>query len=393
NFFTGNQDISQLKDIDRVILSPGVPRKIPIIQSAIEQKIPVMSEIELAYLLCNPKLVIGITGTDGKTTTTSLCNELIKEEFHVLMGGNIGIPFISFVDDVKDDTIILLELSSYQLEDIPYFNCNIAALLNISEDHLDRYESFNHYIDAKKNIFKNQSSTDYAILNLDDNHYNTVSQGIKSQIMSFSKSNTNANAYVINNKIIFNDNEIISLNNIKLKGVHNLENILASVIIAKLVGVSNKSIQKVINEFRGLPHRNEFIASVCGIDFINDSKATTINSVIKSLLSQDKPIILLMGGQDKGLDFSLLKNHIEQRVKKLILFGEAKEKIDREIQFSPKKTIENLESAFEEALGSAVSGDIILLSPGCTSFDQYSNYEERGNHFRELVFKLKNKDN
>lgn len=385
-FYFGKQNISQLNDIDRVILSPGVPRTIPLIQQALQKKIPVTGEVELAYQLCHPKKLIGITGTDGKTTTTTLVYELLKQQFPVKMGGNIGIPFISFVDEVDENSIVLLELSSYQLEEVPHFKCDIAIFLNLSEDHLDRYDNFNHYLEAKRNIFKNQSEQDIAILNYDDPHYERISQGIKSQVRTFSKQNKKANIFTSDSKIIYKNKEVISLDEIKLKGVHNLENTLAAILIAKEVDVSNQVIQTVLKEFKGLPHRNEYIDSIQGIDFINDSKATTINSVTKSLLSQDKPIVLLMGGQDKGLNFSLLKPFLEKRVKQLILFGEAKEKIDKEIQFSPTLVLGNLEEAFTEAVRIAVAGDVVLLSPACTSFDQYENYEKRGNHFRELVF-------
>ncbi|GMT49950.1 MAG: UDP-N-acetylmuramoylalanine--D-glutamate ligase [bacterium] len=391
HFYCGKQSSNQLDDIDRVILSPGVPRAIPLIHEALRRGLSVTSEIELAFLLCHPKMIIGITGTDGKTTTTTLLNDLLKGEFKVFMGGNIGIPFISFVDQVDDKSIVLLELSSYQLEDMPLFNCHIASVLNVSEDHLDRYNHFQDYLNAKKNIFKNQTDQDYAILNLDDPHYETISKGIKGQILLFSQGNSNADVYINASKIVFKGREVVSLVDIKLKGVHNLENILSAVSMAKLAGSSDSVIQKVLNEFRGLPHRNELIDTIGEVDYINDSKATTINSVIKSLLSQDKPIILMMGGRDKGLNFSELKPHIDEKLKVLILFGEAKEKIDRKIQFHPTYLVGDLEEAFHLALQMAKGGDSVLLSPGCTSFDQYVSYEKRGDHFRELVNSLHTK--
>ncbi len=391
HFYCGEQSSKQLDGIHRVILSPGVPRVIPLVQEALRRGIPVTSEIELAFLLCHPKMIIGITGTDGKTTTTTLLYELLKGEFKVFVGGNIGIPFISFVDDVDDKSIVLLELSSYQLEDMPSFNCHIASVLNVSEDHLDRYNHFQDYLNAKKNIFKNQGNTDHAIINLDDSHYEKTSQGIKSQILTFSKENRDADVYIKDSKVVFKSREVASLGDIRLKGVHNLENILAGVSMAKLAGGSDSAIQRVLNEFKGLPHRNELIDTVGEVDYINDSKATTINSVIKSLLSQDKPVILMMGGRDKGLNFSELKPYIKDKLKVLILFGEAKEKIDREIQFHPTHLVGDLEEAFHLAFQMAKEGECVLLSPGCTSFDQYMSYEKRGDHFRELVKRLHTK--
>ena len=320
NIYYGKQSYEQLDGIDRIILSPGVPRAIPLIQEAVRRGIPVTGEIELAYLLCKPKLIIGITGTDGKTTTTTLVYEMLKEEFPVLMGGNIGIPFISFVDKVSEDTIVLLELSSYQLEDIPYFKCDIASILNIAEDHLDRYNGFDDYVEAKKNIFKTQDETGYSILNRDDSYCDKLSQDIRSRKLYFSKDNTMFDAYIKDSQIFYQDEKIIPLSEIRLKGIHNLENILAGIIITKLAGLSNTAIKNILKQFKGLPHRNELICTIQGIDFINDSKATTINAVMKSLISQDKPVILLMGGQDKGLNFSILKPYLKDHVKNDIIW-------------------------------------------------------------------------
>ncbi len=388
HIYCGKQGDYQLTNVDRIILSPGVARSIPLIQKAVESNIPITSEIELAYLLCNPKLIIGITGTDGKTTTTSIVHRIIEQEMKVKVGGNIGIPFISVVDDVDENTIVVLELSSYQLEDVQRLNCNIAAILNISEDHLDRYNNFNEYINAKKNILKNQSESDIIILNYDDPYYKKLSSNIKSKLYTFSKDNQNQTAYIKSSCIYFMTEKVISIDKIKLKGIHNIENILASICIAKLLGISNKSIEKVLMEFSGLENRNEFVKKVNGISFINDSKATTVNSVIKSLLSYDKGIILIMGGQDKGLDFSKLIPFMDNRVKLLILMGEAKTKINKAINFYNTKLVSDLEQAFYTAVNHAKNNDVILLSPGCASFDLYKNYEERGSHFKKLVYNL-----
>ena len=387
--YAGKQDSSQLAGVDRVILSPGVPRAIPLIQEAQKNRIPVTGEVELAYLLSPAGCHIGITGTDGKTTTTTLCYEILKRDFSVWMGGNIGVPFISFVDELNADSKVILELSSYMLEEIPHLNCNIASVLNVSPDHLDRYNSFEDYLEAKKNLLRMQSETDHAVLNMDDPHYERLSQDIRSGILSFSKDRPDATAFIRDSEVIYQGRAIVSLVDIPLRGQHNLENILAAVLISKLAGVRDSSIQEVIREFKGLPHRNETVDELGGILFINDSKATTINSVAKSLVSQDRGIILLIGGKDKGLDFGDLRHAVESRVKSLILFGEAREKIRAELQYDSTILVGDLEEAFSEALKVAVEGDVVLLSPGCTSFDQYQSYEERGNHFRELVMRYK----
>lgn len=390
NLYFGPQDNSQLDNIDRIILSPGVPRRIALVQEAIKRNIPVTGEIELGYLLCKPKLVIGITGTDGKTTTTTLIYEILKQEEKVKLGGNIGIPFISFIDEVDSNTIVLLELSSYQLEDVPFYNSNVACILNVSPDHLDRYGSFDDYLNAKLNIFKNQSDNDFAIINLDDPHHEKISKAVNSQKIFFSRNHDNSNTYINSNKDVnWNNIKIANITNIPLKGLHNEENILAALSIVKLVGISDESIQKVLNTFKGLPHRNEFIAEHKGISFINDSKATTINSVLKSLNSLDYPVTLLLGGQDKGLDFTELQDSIIEKVKTLILFGEAKDKIKANLNFENTLLCNDLEEAFKQAVVNSTEGSI-LLSPACTSFDQYKSYEERGHHFKSLVDKYIN---
>jgi len=392
NFYTGNQTEEQLKGIDRIILSPGVPFAIPLIQSAVKRGIPVWSEIELAYrFLPDGVKIIGVTGTDGKSTTVSLIHHILKTKFNSFLGGNIGTPFISFVENITPGDVVVLELSSYQLEYNETFNCDIACILNIAEDHLDRYSSFDEYINAKENILKSQRKQDIAILNADDSSFKRHLNCVKGKLVSFSKfSSKKTDAYIDNNSIFYNNKKICSTDILKIKGVHNLENTLCSVAVACELSVDFEKIHTALSTFEGLHHRNEFIRTFNGIDFINDSKATTINAVKKALESQEKPVILMLGGRDKGLDFSQLDSLIEKKTKNIILFGEARDKIASQIKNGKKyDRIADFTMAVTEAYKKANKGDVVLLSPGCTSWDVFSSYEERGDFFRKIVLEFK----
>lgn len=400
--YLGEQSSKQLNQIDRVILSPGVPRTLPFLREAKNRGIPIMGEVELAYLLARVKTCIGITGTDGKTTSTYLLKQILQQEAPSYIAGNVGIPLSSILEDITPESYLILELSSYMLEDFPSLHCQVAVVLNISEDHLDRYNSFSEYREVKTRIFQNQSNSDFAILNRDEEYWMDVSGTLSGREIHFSRQDSISDCFAEsrdgNNKIFFRGELVLSYENEwNFGGLQNLENTLACVSIAKALGVTNASIERGVKEFRGLRHRAEYLGSFRGIDWINDSKATTLRSVHYSLNSlgslknqdQNRPVILLMGGQDKGLDFQKLQEIIEKKVKTLVLFGQAREKIQSQIVFSPTFKFENLESAFQKVVSIAKSGDVVLLAPGCTSFDQYENYEERGEHFRQLFWKLK----
>ncbi len=387
NVFTGNQTAEQLNGIDKIILSPGVPRAIPLIQKAIEKNIPVLSEIELAYRYLPENVkIIGVTGTDGKSTTTNLISKMLSTTYRVHTGGNIGTPFISFVHQVKPGDFIVLELSSYQLEHNETFKCNVACILNISQDHLDRYDTFDDYISVKENILKNQHENSISILNKDSEYFSRHSKLVKGILISFSLTNKNSDIFLDNNNIIYNSNNICHTNIIKLQGIHNLENILCAIAVAKQYSVNNEKIKLVLKTFVGLEHRNEFVININGINFINDSKATTVNSVKKAIQSQNKPVILLLGGRDKGLDFSKLNKDINEKVKHIVLFGEAMNKIASQLNVKvATDIISEFELAVKTAYSIADSGDVVLLSPGCTSWDAFSSFEHRGRVFKEIV--------
>ncbi len=391
NFFTGNQTPDQLKGIDRIILSPGVPRIIPLIQKAIEMGIPIWSEIQLAYnYLPQDITIIGVTGTDGKSTTVSLIHALLSTTYRTFLCGNIGTPFISFIPEIQPCDKVVLELSSYQLEDNESFRCDIACILNISEDHLDRYPSLDAYMSAKENILKMQNKTGIAVLNADSEYFERQKEWVHGKLVAFSRLQKNQIAIIDNNNIIYNKEHICPIDTIKIKGVHNLENALCAVAVAKELNVSAQNLSKVLQEFAGLEHRNEHVAVVNGVEFINDSKATTVNAVRKAIESQVKPVVLMLGGRDKGLDFSKLNDLLPGRVKHIVYFGEARNKIAGEIGTGISfDIVQGFREAVETGYKRAENGDAVLLSPGCTSWDEFKSYAERGEVFKKIVRELK----
>ncbi len=386
----GNQSPGILDQypVNLVLPSPGVPLSIPLIKEAKKRGIPVLGDIELFYESYPHNTYIGITGTDGKTTTTTLTHEMIKKEKNALIGGNVGIPIFEYYQTIKNDSILVLELSSFQLEAIREFRPKIAALLNIAEDHLDRYDSLKSYIKAKKNIFMNQNKDDFAVLNLDSPFYKTIKKGLKSNILTFSISSAKADIYFKNKCIYLHGNKFIDRDDIKLKGIHNVENAMASILTASYSGVSDSAIITTLREFSGLEHRLEFVRELSGVEFYNDSKSTTVNALEKALLSFDRPVILIAGGRDKGLDFTKIRKLAHQKLKELVLIGEASEKIKKELDFEPCYEARDLSDAVHHSIKASRAGDIIIVSPGCASFDMFKNYEERGKKFKEIVMSL-----
>ena len=386
----GNQSPGILKDYhpDLVMPSPGVPLTIPLIKAAKEKNIPVLGDIELFYQFFPDNFIIGITGTDGKTTTTTLVHSIISAEKHALIGGNVGIPVFEHYDSMTKNTILVLELSSFQLEAIQSFRPKAAAILNIAEDHLDRYNSMESYMLAKKNIFKNQGPDCIAVLNLDNFYSNKLRSGIHSRVLTFSRNSDQADIYFKDNSLFYEGKKYIERQDIKLKGAHNTENAMAAILLAKSAGISDQSIRKVLSEFEGLEHRLEFVRAVNGVEFYNDSKSTTVNSLEKALLSFDQPVILIAGGRDKGLDFTKIKELASRKLKELVLIGEASGKIKKELDFEPSYQASGLEDAVRHAMENAAKDDVVVLSPGCASFDMFKNYEERGKAFKEIVNRL-----
>ncbi len=387
---TGGHPLELLEDTELVVASPGIAPDTPLLEKAKEKRISIIGELELASSFLKVP-IIAITGTNGKTTTATLIGEILKEEGkRVAVAGNIGHPLSSCIGE--DYELMVSEVSSFQLERIKTFHPFISIMLNIAPDHLDRYRDLDEYIGAKKRIFLNQRKGDFAVLNWDDPHCRTLS--VEAERIFFSQEKIEEGVYLKEERIMANLSgglqEVIHREEIGIKGPHNLENALAAIATSLILRVKVASIKRVLKEFKGIPHRMEFVRKVRGVRFVNDSKATNVSAVMKSLASFPEPIILIAGGRDKGLDYSPLRPLVEKRVKALILLGEAKEKIAQ--AFSPNKRIkmaENMKEAVNIAFKLAEEGETVLLSPACSSYDMFKDFQERGEAFKEAVRRLK----
>jgi UDP-N-acetylmuramoylalanine--D-glutamate ligase len=378
---------------DLIVVSPGVDLAIEPIQEAMNKGVRVISEIELACRFIESPLV-AVTGTNGKTTTTLLLGEMLKESGkRVGVGGNVGEPLILFADGRNSWEVLVVEISSFQLEAIESFRPRVAVLLNITEDHLDRYARYADYIRAKARIFENMTAEDVAVLNRDDPVVMELADRVPAREIFFSLKETLKEGAFSNGKNITlrlaGEKEEYSLVTASLKGVHNVENMMAAITAARLSGCSKKAVETVLRRFEGLEHRVEFVREIDGVRYYNDSKGTNVGSVVKSLQGFSDPVILIAGGKDKNGDLNPLKEWVQQRVKRLILIGEAKERMARELGgltdtiFAP-----TLEEAVLLAHRSAKRGEVVLLSPACSSFDMFKDYKERGRTFKEAVRRI-----
>ena len=393
-FETGRHTEKILRNTDLIILSPGVPSDTDLLKVASGKNIPVLSEVEIAYqLLKSP--IIAVTGTNGKTTTTTLIGEILKSSgYKTEVAGNIGNPLSNLVNKTDKDNLIVAEISSFQLENIDKFKPWISLILNITPDHLNRHKDLEGYIEAKKKIFINQEKEDFLILNADDPVVSRMAEEAKCKVLFFSRKKE------LKEGIFVKGNEIISILNglpsfkcpvasLKIPGPHNLENALASIAVALLCKVDFDVLIKVISEFTGVEHRLELVDEVKGVRFINDSKATNVDSALKALESFNKPIILIAGGRDKGSPYSPLGSLVKEKVKALVLLGEARDKIKSELgSYTKVYMVRDLKEAVKTSFSSAEEGDIVLLSPACSSYDMFDNYEERGKEFKRLVMQI-----
>jgi UDP-N-acetylmuramoylalanine--D-glutamate ligase len=391
---TGRHGERTFRDQDLIVVSPGVPSDQPQLQHARTLGIPVIGEVELAFRFLQGK-VLAITGSNGKTTTTTLVGEILAEGgMKTLVGGNIGTPVISLVGKSDPDTMLVLEISSFQLETIEQFCPWIAAILNITPDHLDRHHTFQAYVDAKARIFENQRAGDFAVLNADDPTCVELKDRVKGSLYWFSRKTAVENGgYVKGDQVIFRqdgrEQKVLALSDITLKGAHNLENVLAAATIAMLAGCQAEQVKKAVSEFRAVEHRLELVATVSGVTFYNDSKATNVDATMKALESFPGNIHIILGGKDKGSDYSALNPLLRERVRRAYLIGAAAEKIASQIEgAAPIVHSGTLERAVHQAFDGAKAGDIVLLAPACASFDQFENYEQRGRVFKELVLSL-----
>jgi UDP-N-acetylmuramoylalanine--D-glutamate ligase len=388
---TGRHNERTFRDQDLIVVSPGVPPDQPQLQHARALGIPVIGEVELASRFLQGKIV-AITGSNGKTTTTTLVGEILsKSGKKTLVGGNIGTPVISLTGQSSPDQLPVLEISSFQLETIQQFRPWIAVILNITPDHLDRHGTFQAYIDAKARIFENQRSGDYAVMNADDASLVALKGGINGTLYSFSRKQPVENGtYLENGQIVFRSSgsvtPVLPVSDIRLKGAHNLENVLAAVCAAMLAGCEPEKVRRAVAEFQGVEHRLEPVATVHGVAYFNDSKATNVDATIKALESFPGNIHLILGGKDKGSDYSVLVPLLRARTKSVYLIGAAAEKIAAQIQGATRVVSSGtLDRAIRQASEAATSGDIVLLAPACASFDQFENYEQRGRIFKDLV--------
>jgi UDP-N-acetylmuramoylalanine--D-glutamate ligase len=385
-----------LKDFDMIIISPGVdPTKFPIPELK-EKEIPVMGDIELIYHLTDRPFIC-VTGTNGKTTTTRLIANILENDGRkIVMGGNMpGASLASQWEKIQTSDEIVCEISSFQLEGIIDFKPQIACYLNISPDHIDRYPDFESYFKAKNRIYKNMGNIDCLIINYDNKLLRDLESEINAKIYYFSASQEVKNgAFCSNDMVIFRDDGkeeiILAKKVITLPGKHNLENILASIVACKLYGAKNSSFELTMKNFRLKDHTLELVAVIDGVEFIDDSKGTNVDSVICALNSFDVPIILLAGGKDKGCDYSKLTPYLKTKVKHLILFGEAKDVIESSVEMDTKiDKVDKMADAVRLAFKLGTRGDLVLLSPACSSFDEFKNYAHRGNEFKKIVLSLR----
>jgi len=356
-----------IKASDLVVVSPGAEETSLAIKWARARKIPVIGEMEFGYRFCKGR-IIAITGTNGKSTVTTLIGQILKDGgFDTVVCGNIGNSLCGEIGRIGKNTWVVLEVSSFQLETIVDFKPNIAVILNITDDHMDRYSKFSDYFAEKLKVFKNQDKNDHLVLNYDAENLRPLADGAKSKVLFYKKSPA----------VIFDTG---------LKGVHNTENILASILVSSIVGVKAPSTLRSIKNFKGLSHRFETVAVIDGVEYIDDSKSTTVDSTARAVDSCKSPVILIAGGKDKHSDYSAIKAKVKARVKDLILIGEAKDAIAKALRgATAMHSAKDMDEAVRLARGLAEKGDSVLLSPMCSSFDMYTSYKHRGEVFRKAV--------
>jgi UDP-N-acetylmuramoylalanine--D-glutamate ligase len=394
---TGGHGERTFRGQDVIVVSPGVPYDVAPLVQARNQGIPVIGEVELAARFLKGQ-VIAITGSNGKTTTTALTGEILEHAgLDVQVGGNIGTPVISMVAESSPQIYNVLEVSSFQLETIETFHAQVAVVLNITPDHLDRHRTLEGYTAAKARIFENQTEKDFAVLNADDAICRSLAAETRAHVVWFSRkpeANIENGAFVRGGKILWRppksedtrEQEIMPVSEVPLKGNHNLENVLAAVTAAVLAGCSPAKIREAVTQFKAVEHRLEFVATIDGVEYFNDSKATNVDATIKALESFPANIHIILGGKDKGSDYTVLKDLLRERAKRIYTIGAAAEKIESQIAgAAPLERTGTLEAALHRAAELAEPGDVVVLAPACASFDQFENYEHRGRVFKQTV--------
>jgi UDP-N-acetylmuramoylalanine--D-glutamate ligase len=381
---------------DLIVVSPGVPANLAVLEAARKKEIPVWSEIELAWRYLRGKLV-AITGSNGKTTTTSLVAHILKTaNIPTHVGGNIGTPLLSFVERSSDTDVTVAEVSSFQLETVDAFRPEIGVLLNLTPDHLDRHATFEDYAAAKMRMFENQLERDWAVLNADDPEI-TKRTPAKPHLCWFSrKKRVAVGAFLLNDDILFRNEgfevELAKRSHIALRGEHNLENVLAACAASYLAGATPAAIASGVKTFKAVEHRLEFVAEIGGVSFFNDSKATNVDAAVKAIEAFPGKLRVILGGKDKGSPYTPLAPLLKERARQILLIGAAAGKIAEELAeigtIVPIERADTLDRAVHLAYASAEAGDTVLLAPACSSFDQFENYEQRGQIFKQIVQQL-----
>lgn len=383
--------------IDMLVMSPGVPQNIPPVAAAVELGIPVWSEIELASTMFDAPIV-AVTGTNGKTTTTSLLGQMFQDAGKAtIVAGNIGVPLVGEVNRITSEHIVVLEVSSFQLEAIHTFRPKIGIIINLTPDHLDRHRTMSEYRKVKQSLFRNQGKGDFSILNYDDEYVKSMAADAGGEVIFFSLRHTlDTGAYLSGEDIYFSyqgkKDYICSKNELYIKGSHNVENALSAICAGRLMGIKSESIRHTLKTFKGVKHRLQLVDEIHGVKYINDSKGTNPDATIKAIESYSEPIILILGGKNKGSNFDGLAKYVSTRVKEVILLGEAAPEIIIALEtagYNKYSQVESLEQAVVRAARIASIGDVVLLSPACASWDMFNNYEERGDLFINQVAALR----
>lgn len=391
--YLGKNPDDIIENFDLCIMSPGVPCDLPFVKKAHDKSIPVISEVEFAYTLTKCP-VAAITGTNGKTTTTTLAGEIVKCKYpNAAVVGNIGVPYSSKVTDLTEKDYVVAEISSFQMETADTFHPHISAVLNITPDHLNRHKTLENYISMKERVFRRQTEEDFCILNYEDETTRKMAEKTKAQVFFFSSGRKLEKGIWLEGHDIFvkwgkYDTKVISIDDLKLLGTHNYENVMAAVAVGICAGVEIKDMIKVLRDFAGVEHRIEFVKTVDGVDYYNDSKGTNVDAAIRGIMAMVKPCVLIGGGYDKGSEYDDWVEKFDGRVKELVLIGVTAKKIAK---CCDKHGFKNycFAETFEEAVNTsrkiAEKGDCVLLSPACASWDMFKSYEQRGDIFKEMV--------
>ncbi len=397
NVEAGGHGLLTFRRQDLIVVSPGVPLDTPELVQARNFGRPVIGELELAARFLKGK-ILAITGSNGKTTTTELAGEILKEAgYPTQVGGNIGVPVVGMIDESTDDTWSVLEVSSFQLESTEEFHPRIAVILNITLDHLDRHGTFENYALAKERIFAVQDASDSLVLNADNARTAEAEARSRAPVYWFSaKHEVKRGAWAEKGSVVYRSapeaaiETILPLSKIPLKGEHNVENVLAAVCAARLAGVPGAVIARAIEKFRAVEHRLEYVATVNGVEFYNDSKATNVDATAKAVAAFSGGVHLILGGKDKGSDYTTLSQLLRERVRAVYTIGAAAAKIESHLRgVVTIQSCETLANAVSAAVAAARPGDVVLLAPACSSFDQFENYEHRGRVFKQLVAEQK----